>query len=393
MRLTVFSHKKIWTSKNTPLGYATDGGFAFHMKALSSIFNETILVLPLINNSSTNGEIEFDGKNIKISIVENIKGSEFVRKIRFPFWLFANMSTLMKSIYSSDAIHVPIPSDLGLIPMLIADFLKKPLYVRHCGNWLKPSTSTEKFLKWYMQRRAGHEKLMLATGGSSNPPSAKNQNIKWIFSSSLWEEELEGLRKKRQNKFNSEHKEKFKIVIAARQNSNKGTEEVIRSLPLLGEYKKNVTFTVIGDGNRLEFLKNLTIDLDCTNEVIFTGKLTHDELLNELLAADIFCYPTSASEGFPKVVLEAMASGLPVLATPVSVIPILLNKGCGIILDSKEPEYIANKILECMRSPDLLTQMGLRAQEVASEFTLEKWRNTIRENMEISWGTKMPELA
>ena len=49
--------------------------------------------------------------------------------------------------------------------MLFAFVLRKPLFVRHCGNWFVQTTAAEHFWKWFMVRFAGGRNVMIATGG------------------------------------------------------------------------------------------------------------------------------------------------------------------------------------------------------------------------------------
>ena len=114
---------------------------------------------------------------------------------------------------------------------------------------------------------------------------------------------------------------------------DKGTDIVIRALPELLQQRPNAVLHVVGDGSALDAFKSLSDDLQVRDAICFHGQIAHEQVLRLLQQADLFCYPTSASEGFPKVVLEALASGLPVITTKVSVLPLIGTKG-GVVLET-----------------------------------------------------------
>jgi glycosyltransferase involved in cell wall biosynthesis len=107
------------------------------------------------------------------------------------------------------------------------------------------------------------------------------------------------------------------------------------------------------------------------------------ELLQQ---ADLFCYPTRASEGFPKVVLEALACGLPVVTTPVSVLPQLIATGCGLIIEEAKPQAVADAVLQAVSDPVRYRAMSAQAVRTAQSYSLESWRDTIGDLLRKAWG-------
>jgi len=328
LNLTVFSHKPCWSSETSPTGYATDGGFPFQMAALSELFDSSRLVVPCSSEASPEGEAALKGKNLSIAALTPLKGAKLSRKLHVPLWFLRNARTLIKEAIRADAIHAPIPGDVGTFGMLFAFVLRKPLFVRHCGNWFVQTTAAEHFWKWFMVRFAGGRNVMIATGGAEHPPSAINQNVRWILSTSRTRERSGQYCVKRHYPAG-----RLKLVIACRQVQEKGTGVLIESLPEILQTYPAVTLDVIGTGACLGEFRALTEHLGLQDRVKFWGKLEHGELMRVLRQSDLFCYPTRASEGFPKVVLEALACGLPVITTRVSVLPQLLSSGGGLLID------------------------------------------------------------
>lgn len=382
MRLVVFSHKPCWTSADSPSGYATDGGFPFQMRALSELFDSTTLVLPCGEPVTRAGEIALDGRNLSVAALTSVWGAGLTRKLVFGLWLLRNTPVLIREIVRADAVHAPIPGDVGTIGMVLALLLRKPLFVRHCGNWLKPATRAEHFWKWFMERFAGGRNVMLATGGAAEPPSAKSSEIKWIFSTSLSESELEPAQPRALS-----NASRAKLIIVCRQDRQKGTATVIQSLPLILQTFPEVTLDIVGDGPALPSFQQLTKALNVGDRITFHGKVNHEGVLALLKQADLFCYPTQASEGFPKVVLEALASGLPVITTRVSVLPELIGAGGGVLLDDATPETLAEVTVNALSDSKSYKRMSERAIETARRFSLERWRDDVGAHLLSAWGS------
>jgi len=382
MNLVVFSHKLLWKSAASPSGYATDGGFAFHMQAISELFDSTTLAVPVSKTSNSQGEVFITGNNIKIYPLDTLEGDHLRRKLNFIPWLIKNYFIIRKLINNADCVHTPIPGDIGTIAMVITNKLKKPLFVRHCGNWFVQRTATERFIKNFMIKNAGGRNIMLATGGAESPPSAMNVNVKWIFSSSLRNKEVLALR----NRSHSFDPRRPNFIIAARQEKKKGTDKALRALAILKSKNYDFNFDVVGDGSYLPDLKELAKELGIEERVNFYGKISHDEVIRAMQNADIFVYPTTASEGFPKVVFEAMACGLPVITNPVSVLPQLIAEGGGVLLKDDSPEFIADSIITILTDPDKYIKMQQNAFKTSDAFSLEKWRDTIGGYLGAAWG-------
>jgi hypothetical protein len=349
------------------------------MAVLADLFDETAIVVPVSATANPEGEMPLTGRNLRIAPVSAPRGTGWRRKLGLLLWCCASAPVIVRELFRADVIHAPIPGDIGTIGMLGAWLLRKPLIVRHCGNWLKPRTSAEHFWRWFMERFAGGRNIMLATGGGPEPPS-RNPEVRWIFSSSLTERELAGLRQARSNQ------PRPRLVIACRQEHAKGTGTVIQSLPLIAKSFPDVSLDVLGDGSALAEFKDLANRLGVQDRIRFHRKVDHNRVLELLRESTLFCYPTRASEGFPKVVLEALASGLPVITTRVSVLPQLLAKGSGVLLDSATPEELAAAVTLCLSDAERYGAMAQQAFETARLYSLESWRDAIGSLVRSCWG-------
>ena len=385
MHLVVISHKLCWPDEKSVSGFATNGGFPIQMEAISELFERTTIVVPCSRDSAPDGLSPLEGNNIEVVSLSEPKATGLKRKLNMFLWLLKNGALVWRQIRVADAVHAPIPGDVGTIGIIVALLQRKPLLVRYCGNWLAQKTTAERIWKRSMEYLAGGRNVMFATGGAAEAPSSRNPNLKWIFSTSLRENQIV-----RERPRQLPEDGKLKLIIACRQEPGKGIDKVVESLPAVLSVFPKATLDIVGSGSLVKALQARVDFLGLSGHVTFHGQIPQHRVLELLEEADVFCFPT-ASEGFPKVVVEAMAAGLPVISTKVSVLPMLLERGGGILLTRADEKELAEAVLRLCSDADAYSLMSARANETAQEFSLEKWRDVIGESLLSAWN--VPSLT
>jgi len=155
-----------------------------------------------------------------------------------------------------------------------------------------------------------------------------------------------------------------KVITIGRLSPGKGFEDFIEAAEIINKANPQVVFAIAGEGI-LE--KSLTKKISRLGIEGVTKLLGHIGGKNEIAAfyrsADIFVLP-SHHEGLPTVVLEAMASGLPVVATKVGGVPSLIEDGVnGYLVAPREPMALADRILRLVDDENLRQQLGKKARE------------------------------
>lgn len=128
---------------------------------------------------------------------------------------------------------------------------------------------------------------------------------------------------------------------------------------------KDIEFVIVGP------VQELPDDMEQPRNVIFTGEVTHDNLSLYYEQADAFIFP-SHTEGFANVMLEAMASGLPIVSTDVGANRDMIEEKGGIIIPPKNREAFVSAIAQ-LESPDLRMKMSVwNINKVRSNYTLSR---------------------
>lgn len=126
---------------------------------------------------------------------------------------------------------------------------------------------------------------------------------------------------------------------------------------------------MVGEGPEHPAIAALITDLGLTDQVIFTGR--QDDVARWMRAADIYVLP-SRNEGLSNSLLEAMASGLPVVATRVSgVLELVEETGAGLVVDVGDMHGLGRSLVRLARDPELRNDMGKRARRtIESRFAI-----------------------
>jgi glycosyltransferase involved in cell wall biosynthesis len=163
--------------------------------------------------------------------------------------------------------------------------------------------------------------------------------------------------------------EKFVLLLVAQLIRQKGGDVAIKSLTELPE---NVELWIVGDGGDRERLVRLCDELDLTPRVRFFGNQRNVEPYMQ--AADVFVCPSLWGEATGLVNLEALSSGLPVVASSIGGIPeFIADERNGLLFPPGDHRALATQIQRLLLEPALLTELSLRARSDALEqFSIER---------------------
>ncbi len=146
---------------------------------------------------------------------------------------------------------------------------------------------------------------------------------------------------------------------------HKGVSYLIQSASRICKSRENLIFLLVGEGAQEEELKELCVSLKIEENVVFTGE--RSDIPEILSLTDIFVLP-SVREGLSLSILEAMASGKPVIATSVGGIPEVVSDGVsGILVRPKNPYALHDAIVELLDDKVKQRLMGFNGKRIFEE--------------------------
>lgn len=159
---------------------------------------------------------------------------------------------------------------------------------------------------------------------------------------------------------------KIVIGMVARLNSIKDHSTLIKAFGILQQDFANIQLWLIGDGEEKENLRNLTHELGLNSSVTFWGSRSDiPELLGQM---DIYVFSTTNDEGFGIALIEAMAAGLPIVASDVGACREVMGNGkAGLLVCAQNSQALALVLGNLVISPKDRNYWGQKAYQYATD--------------------------
>jgi len=169
------------------------------------------------------------------------------------------------------------------------------------------------------------------------------------------------------------------ILSVARLAEKKGLSDLILAADVLRQRGRRFQVEIVGDGPLRPVLEAQVSRLGLNDRVRLLGALPHEKLCRAYQRVCVFALPCMVTadgdrDGIPNVLLEAMASGVPIASTTVSGIPELINSEVeGLLVPPNSPTKLADALDKLLTSPELRDQLALAARaKIETCFSIER---------------------
>ena len=275
----------------------------------------------------------------------------------------ANMKAL-KLCKKPDLIHVHILTRLGVIAWIQKLLHKTPYIITEHWSRYLPGNDFGGFLRKMFTKIVVRNAETVTTVTENLAIAMKNhglKNDKYVVLPNVVNLDMFHITPKCTDAINRVHTNRVhtnrvhtnrvpKIIhISCFEDKSKNISGLLESLKIIEEKGIDFQCTLIGEGMDLELMKEKAKNLQLINKVSFTGLMEGQKLADELSSGD-FLVLSSNYENMPVVILEALASGLPVVSTNVGGIKEMIDDTKGILVEPRNQEALAEAMIKMIET-------------------------------------------
>lgn len=294
----------------------------------------------------------------------------FFNGLKAFFYSMSNLFVLYQALQKADHIHLRCPGNIGLLACIVQIlFPKTPKSTKYAGNWDPKAKQpwTYRLQKWIVSNSFLTRNMQVLVYGEW---AGSNKNIKPFFTATYREAEIVPVLSR---SWNNTINFVFVGTLVAGKNP-------LYAIQLVEQfYKKgyDVQLTLYGEGVLRPSLEHYIIQHNLENVVELKGNQSKETVKNKYQDCHFIVLP-STSEGWPKVVAEAMFWGCIPLSTSVSCVPFMLDYGNRGVLLVMDLEKDCCEIEKLLSSPSQLATMGDNGMVWSRKYTVEVFEHEIK---------------
>jgi len=372
MRLLVLSNMEHYASAD---GLASPWASAVgEIDALATLAREVRHVCALHPGVPPPGAAAYRAANVRTIPVRATGGRGWRHKLRVAAEIPAYARIISPQLSWADAVHVRAPASVAAVALTMLALRRDPTrrWIKYAGEW---NGSPGEPFSYRLQRAALRWNIGRGKVGVCEPDAEDGKRL-WVPNPSLSLADVEQAARRTQAKRLGVGP--LEIVMAGRLDANKGADRALKILSCLRDRGVNAVLRIAGAGAQMERLGELAIDHRVETRTIFHGWLDQERLARLFERAHVIVAP-SKTEGWPKVLSEAMAYRVVPLASAVGAIPgTLARAGAGAALPWDAPSEWAARIAGWAADPGEWRRQADLAQDAARTFTYESYLERAR---------------
>ena len=368
MNFLIVTHVTHKYHENRYYGYAP---YIREMNLWNANIQKVIIIAPLESKGPEKEiEIAYDHSDITFIKIPSFSFTSLKNSIKALFVIPYILMKLFGAMRRVDHIHLRCPGNIGLLGCLVQIlFPKKPKTAKYAGNWDPDSKQplSYNFQKWILGNSRISKNLKVLVYGDW---PGQSKNIYPFFTASYSQKDIKALPAR-------DYKKKVEFLFIGTLSKGKDPKYALQLVEKLRREGVEASLAIYGDGFLMDDLKRYIKENALYEYITLYGNQSMEVVKTALQKAHFLVLP-SKSEGWPKVVAEAMFWGCIPIVTRVSCVPWMLGDGKRGVFLEKNPENDLKKIRVLIEKSDDLEIMAEDAADWSRQFTIESFKTAIK---------------
>lgn len=365
--------------------YAT-GPYTREIQPWAGLFEKVLIAAPCRKVPPPNDCLPFSSPNISIFPQKETGGRTFGKKMMLIASIPQHLLGLTRAMRKGEVIQVRCPCNLGLLGAVLAPLFSKYLIAIYAGQWngYRGEPISVRLQRFILRSWWWRDGLVTVLGEWSNQP----RQIVPFFTSTMTANQVQ---RGREAAWKKRLTLPGHILFVGRLSPEKGVDILLRAACVLLKQGMSIKISIVGDGLDRERLNRMVKQLEIVDHVEFVGALPYDEVLSWYEKGHVLVLP-SRSEGWGKVLLEAMSFGMVCIATDTGPIPWML-KDRGFVVPYGDVEALATRLRDIMEDPAMFQRLSKAANEWACNpnYSIEGVQKALTRLLEERWGYCLPK--
>lgn len=351
------------------------GPTAQEIDHLSGFFSEVRHIACLHPEPAPSSALPYESKRVTPLLVPASGGPSLRHKLDILRLAGVYLRAMLRELPQADVVHVRCPANISLLAIVLLSFVRSPKlrWVKYAGNWSPDGREafSYTFQRWWLNRGL-HRGLVTVNGAWPGQPAHVISFVNpCLTTEELAQAQVAAVAKKLASP--------VRLIYVGRLESDKGVGRAIRVLAELSKQGCAAMLDLVGDGPERVAFEQLANECGVAAEVCFHGWMARPALSPLYARSHLMLMPTSCSEGWPKVLSEAMAYGVVPLAGKVSSVPQFLRAfGSGRAIAADDLAGYVQAILEYTSAPTVWQRESAKAVEAAGKFTYARYLEDVR---------------
>ena len=347
------------------------GAYARELDLWADLFVHVTIAAPCRDEPPAGDCLPFERPNVTLRPVLETGGTTWRAKARQILALPVLVWQLHRAMRDGDAvIHVRCPGNLGLLGAIMAPLHSRRIVAKFAGQW--NGYPGEPWTVWLQRRVLGGvwwrgPVLVYGSWPGQRP------NVIPFFTSALTDAEVSRARQARERR---RADGPLRVLFIGRLVPSKNVDVLVAALDRLAARSVPFSCAIVGDGPERARLETLVARHGLGDRVAFVGAVPQGDVLDHYERADVLVR-VSETEGWPKVLAEAMACGLVCVGSDRGLIPWMLGEGRGLVVPPRDPEALAAALERVATDPEI-ARASARATERWPDHSLEDLREALR---------------